>query len=93
MRRACSSRSGRRPGPGQGLHQPERADVEGALLTGQPVGVLLDVVAVYQAVAETSPLPAASVDGVERLSMRGSVGDTKKTSGIIRLEASSMSLP
>src|SRR5688500_16326037 len=52
--------------PHQRLHQPERADVEGALVPLDPVRAARHVVAVDEAVRDQPPVLAGAVDGVER---------------------------
>src|SRR5918911_1040415 len=49
----------------QRLDEPERAQTEGALLTHQAVGRLLDVVAVNEAIGDQPAVPGRTVDGVQ----------------------------
>ena len=78
-------------GPGQRLDQPKRADVEGAFLSRQPIYGILDIVSVLLAVRPSFANGSSVASNV--VSMRGSPGDMKKVSAIIRLAASNDSLP
>ena len=52
-------------GAGEGLDEPESAHVERALVSAQPVGELLVVVAIDEAVGHQPALLRAAVDGVD----------------------------
>jgi len=80
-------------GSGQRLDQPKRADVEGAFLSRQPIHGILDIVSVHQAVGGQTCFANGSSVASNVVSMRGSAGDMKKVSAIIRLAASNDSLP
>ena len=75
------------------LHQPERTDVEGALLALEPVRGVLDVVTIDQAVRDQPALVRRPQGGVEGRQVSRVGRDKKKTSAIIRFDASSESLP
>ena len=78
-------------GPGQRLDQPKRTDVECAFLSRQPIYGILDIVSVLLAVRPSFANGSSVASNV--VSMRGSPGDMKKVSAIIRLAASNDSLP
>ena len=76
-------------GSGQRLDQLKRADVEGAFLSRQPIHDILDIVSVHRVVGGQTCFANGSSVASNVVSMRGSAGDMKKVSAIIRLAASS----
>src|SRR5215213_4498629 len=81
------------PGPRKRLDEPERTQVERALLPHEAVGGLLHVVAENEAACDQPVVFRGAVDRVKRLEHPGTFGATKNTSGMMRLEASRVSSP
>src|ERR1700722_12900912 len=52
-------------GARQSFHQPERAEIEGALSTLQTVRCLFDVIAEYQAIGDQAAIARRPIDGVD----------------------------
>ena len=73
------------PRQGQRLREPERAEQEGALPPGHPVGAPGGAVAVTRPRSSVSPVRDASMVRI----IRGSSAGRKPTMAIMRVEASS----
>ena len=82
----------RSPGPREGLHQPKLHMLNVPSVPVGPSHTRRRVVAMDEAVG-TSPPSGGRLIASSVLSIRGSVGEIKRTSGMIRLDASSESLP